>query len=190
MLIVSSKLIKNRPRRTESTSVYTNAEALVSPSISLDVALAEESIMTQIAVLPPEETHFPFQGFSQPNLQQERDSTTFALSRQTIPQPIHTPIPRPQPTIDRFENYIEDNLGSYAPSFRGDRSNRSSDHGSHSIFDLHDLADPIRSLEVEMGTRSTLDIEEQVTNLDSADMEYLRSKGTLSHSTAKSGKPS
>lgn len=179
LLIVGWRLTKSRTRRTESTTTPIESEANVSPPISFDVTFPDKSIVTQMAVLPQDEPPFSFQDVSPTNLHRDIDSTSYA-SRGTVPQAIPSPLPRHQLTTDRFEAYIEDNLGSYAPSFQGRNSGRSSDHGSHSVFELHDLADPIRRLEVEMGTRTTLDLELQVTNLDSADMEYLKSKGNTS----------
>ncbi|KAK7427362.1 hypothetical protein QQZ08_006131 [Neonectria magnoliae] len=94
---------------------------------------------------------------------------------------IMSPVPRAaNAPVERFEAYVEDNLGSLAPSFRPNE-----DGGSHStqahLARLQYLspASPVQQVDVDMTARATLDWEEQMEKLDSADMDYLRAKGAF-----------
>ncbi|KAF2095552.1 hypothetical protein NA57DRAFT_44441, partial [Rhizodiscina lignyota] len=83
--------------------------------------------------------------------------------------------------VHRFQSYIEDSLGSYAPRFRAENSLLE----PHNHFDVATgpqglpFEDSHYPIEIDMGSRSTIDLEQQVTNLDSADMDYLRAKGAF-----------
>ena len=96
---------------------------------------------------------------------------------------VHSPIPKPRPMLDRFEAYIEDTLGSYAPAFKHHDNISSTDFGQEH-HDGNELAgpsqySPVRQLQVEMATRPTLDIEDEVSSLDAADLELLKAKGAF-----------
>lgn len=93
----------------------------------------------------------------------------------------------PHLPLDRFEAYVEDTLGSFAPSFRKTqerdqdaedrRRGRSSGNGETLPWDILDPSQ--RRLEVNMASRSTINLETQFIKLDFADMEYLRAKGAF-----------
>jgi hypothetical protein len=97
--------------------------------------------------------------------------------------------------IDRFEAYVKDSLGSYAPSFLQQQQHDYAYPNANTVSDTqHDsvltaglgqdanwfqngrAAGP---LEVNMSSRSTLNLEQQALMLDSADMEYLKAKGAF-----------
>lgn len=87
--------------------------------------------------------------------------------------------------IDRFEAFVKDNLGLYAPSFNTQADNpvrlapyAGDGNGLLGPADMLDVG-PIPRLAVDMTTRPTLDLERQVASLDAADMEYLRAKGAF-----------
>ncbi|KAL6364600.1 hypothetical protein LRP88_02003 [Fusarium phalaenopsidis] len=95
--------------------------------------------------------------------------------------------------IDRFEAYVKDSLGSYAPSllqqhdYAYPHANRVSDT-QHDIVLTAGLGQDANwfqdgraagPLEVNMSSRSTFNLEQQALMLDSADMEYLKAKGAF-----------
>jgi hypothetical protein len=115
--------------------------------------------------------------------QQPNPAPDHDMGSMTAPESLHVP-------LDRFEAYVEDSLGPYAPNFG--HSNHRHQHPSgptSSDFisaapgpawpDLRDTGGPLRSVDVDMASRSTLALEHQVTQTDSADMEYLRAKGAF-----------
>jgi hypothetical protein len=113
----------------------------------------------------------------QDQLQQpQQEATPSSLLTPETPPSDHGPSNN---GLNRFQSFIEDNLGEYAPTFRTQDDAR--DHESSAQFDfgLHNLEDPIRRLEVDMRTRPTLDLELQFASLDAADMDYLKAKGML-----------
>lgn len=77
-----------------------------------------------------------------------------------------------EPASQRFEAFVGDNFGELAPSFTQEGQERGSIQSSLSQSGEHNL----RS-EVDLGSRSTIDIERQFINLGSEDMDYLRAKG-------------
>lgn len=93
----------------------------------------------------------------------------------------------PSMPLDRFEAYVKDTLGSYAPSFQKQQQrNPMNEHQGGSGLDSHTSwggqghhGSAVRPIDVNMYIRSTLDLEKQVTQLDSADMEYLKAKGVF-----------
>ncbi|UPK95757.1 hypothetical protein LCI18_006692 [Fusarium solani-melongenae] len=113
-------------------------------------------------------------------------------------QVISDPSRFPPMRIDRFEAYVKDSLGSYAPSFLQQQQQQQHDYAyphANTVNDTqHDsvltggfgqganwfqdgrAAGP---LEVNMSSRSTLHLEQQALMLDSADMEYLKAKGAF-----------
>lgn len=107
-----------------------------------------------------------------------------AMSNMAGPESLHVP-------LDRFEAYVEDTLGPYAPNFGHSNHSNHHQHPSEptsSVFsnplapawrDSRDTAEPLRPVNVDMASRSTLALEHQVTQTDSADMEYLRAKGAF-----------
>lgn len=95
-------------------------------------------------------------------------------------------------SLNRFEAYVEDTLGCYAPSFRdSQRPPRASTDQRHPTTKLpstwqgsgyqqmREGTEHQYPLEVNMASRSTIDIEHQVVRVDSADMEYLKAKGAF-----------
>ncbi|KAH6670253.1 fungal-specific transcription factor domain-containing protein [Plectosphaerella plurivora] len=108
--------------------------------------------------------------------QQPKPVTGHTMGGMGAPESMHVP-------LDRFEAYVEDTLGSYAPSFGHShhRYNHPSEPTSTSIFGSASgpAAAPLRPVDVDMASRSTLALEHQVTQTDSADMEYLRAKGAF-----------
>ncbi|KAF5010125.1 hypothetical protein FDECE_3711 [Fusarium decemcellulare] len=98
----------------------------------------------------------------------------------------NTSVAPPMP-MDRFEAYVEDSLGSYAPSFAQQQHHNQAPNNSDqttSLWQSHGLPHREPSghphpLQVNMSSRSTLDLEHQVAKLDSADMEYLKGKGAF-----------
>ncbi|KAJ4211267.1 hypothetical protein NW759_012745 [Fusarium solani] len=110
-------------------------------------------------------------------------------------QVISDPSRFPPMRIDRFEAYVKDSLGSYAPSFLQQQQHDYAYPNANTVSDTqHDsvltaglgqdanwfqngrAAGP---LEVNMSSRSTLNLEQQALMLDSADMEYLKAKGAF-----------
>lgn len=104
----------------------------------------------------------------------------------TIQGPAEPPA-APSMPLDRFEAYVKDTLGSYAPSFQKQQQrNPMNGHQGGSGLDSHTSWDgqgyhgsAVRPIDVNMSIRSTLDLEKQVTELDWADMEYLKAKGVF-----------
>ncbi len=104
----------------------------------------------------------------------------------TIQGPAEPPA-APSMPLDRFEAYVKDTLGSYAPSFQKQQQrNPMNEHQGGSGLDSHTSWDgqgrhgsAVRPIGVNMSLRSTLDLEKQLTQLDSADMEYLKAKGVF-----------
>ncbi len=94
---------------------------------------------------------------------------------------------------------MRDTLGSYAPSFYGSRQEGSIEYsskssqsnansrlslsttpwGKHNAMPPSEMPSSVAKLNVNMSLRSTLELELQVTQLDSADMEYLKAKGAF-----------
>jgi hypothetical protein len=94
----------------------------------------------------------------------------------------------PPMRMDRFEAYVEDSLGSYAPSFMQQQQHNQAPANSNQTASLwpsdnllhnREPVGYLRPLEVNMSSRSTLDLEHQVLTLDSADMAYLKAKGAF-----------
>lgn len=94
-------------------------------------------------------------------------------------------------SLNRFEAYVEDTLGSYAPSFQNGRQTQRLPLAKQHTDGIH-VSCPTESssarsggaghlypLEVNMASRSTIDLEHQVVRLDSADMDYLKAKGAF-----------
>lgn len=117
----------------------------------------------------------------------ERQSNT-GLSNQTFPPLAShgTTLPTVRsksaevvhPPMERFQAYVEDNLGSFAPSFRGPQDDTGPLHTNAS--ESHNgMSASRRRWDVDMSSRSTLDLELQIANVDSSDMEYLRAKGAF-----------
>lgn len=95
---------------------------------------------------------------------------------------IQSPVAKPRATLDRFEAYIEDTLGTYAPQFKhGDilATEFGQGHRDGNGVTVQAHYTPIRHLEVEMSTRPTLDLEDEVSSLDAADLELLKAKGAF-----------
>ncbi len=107
----------------------------------------------------------------------EMDESNVSESPDFISSMSHQPSDRRvvNPNSQRFEAFVEDHLGSFAPTFMSHRPSQPEEP-----FSLGDPSSdvPIR-FDVDLGTRSTLDIERQFINLDSEDMDYLRAKGNL-----------
>lgn len=86
---------------------------------------------------------------------------------------------------DRFQAFVADNLGSYAPTFigkptqstiqPGDGSSSSSWTFLHST--LPDTSSPRLQGEVSMESRSTTELEKHLANLPPDDLRYLKDKG-------------
>lgn len=116
-----------------------------------------------------------------------RGGNSSQMPAATLPVALSSPAAQPHAPIDRFEAFVKDNLGLYAPSFNANTSRTPypravpGQSGSQLLGGLNDLADasPIPRLDVDMTTRPTLDLEQQIASLDSADMEYLRAKGAF-----------
>ena len=122
------------------------------------------------------------------------DNAVRSRTTNTSPQ-VPEPVIRPPPTtkaptlsLNRFEAYVEDTLGSYAPSFRNSHGISEDRQATDSIPEPWQAEHPFRRsggsshivpLEVNMASRSTIDLEHQVVRLDSADMEYLKAKGAF-----------
>lgn len=104
----------------------------------------------------------------------ESDPGSSGLGQTVMPLTIQSPVPRTQAPLDRFEAYIEDTLGLYAPSFKQVTTNPS----PQSDTDLEGLTGS-RRLEVEMASRQTVELERHMASLDAADMELLRAKGAF-----------
>lgn len=86
---------------------------------------------------------------------------------------------QPPTRLDRFESYINDNMRSYAPIFSALHEDRGTPAAAHDdLASQESIAgrDGMRVV-VDLGSRSTIDLEHQVNRLDAADMEYLRAKG-------------
>ncbi|KAK7416594.1 hypothetical protein QQX98_005065 [Neonectria punicea] len=94
---------------------------------------------------------------------------------------IMSPVPRAaNAPVERFEAYVEDNLGSLAPSFRpngGGGSRSTQAHLAH--LQYLSPSSPVQQVDVDMTARATLDWEQQMERLDSADMDYLKAKGAF-----------
>ncbi|KAH8810614.1 fungal-specific transcription factor domain-containing protein [Xylogone sp. PMI_703] len=80
-----------------------------------------------------------------------------------------------EPASERFEAFVGDSFGAFTPNFVG--SQRGSRHESAFLPDQSGEF-PTR-LDVDLSSRSTIDIERQFINLDSEDMDYLRAKGAF-----------
>lgn len=103
-----------------------------------------------------------------------RDSTGGGISdraqsdadRQTLP-------------LDRFEEYIKDNMRSYAPIFHKTQASQASSAITQDTPVSQDSFTDGSSIRmaVDLGSRSTIDLEQQVNRLDAADMDYLKAKG-------------
>ncbi|OIW22563.1 hypothetical protein CONLIGDRAFT_697198 [Coniochaeta ligniaria NRRL 30616] len=107
------------------------------------------------------------------------EPSSSGLSQTIMPLTIQSPVPRTQAPLDRFEAYIEDTLGLYAPSFRHHTAKTvSNNRNAHSGLDLEGL-NCERRLEVEMATRPTVELEKHMASLDAADMELLKAKGAF-----------
>lgn len=119
-----------------------------------------------------------------PDLYTDGNSGTSHLSEPPLPVSLPGAAVERHAPIDRFEAFVKDNLGLYAPSFNTQAEGvRLPPYpgDSNGLLGLADLVDvgPIPRLAVDMTTRPTLDLERQVASLDSADMEYLRAKGAF-----------
>ncbi|RFU26064.1 hypothetical protein B7463_g10281, partial [Scytalidium lignicola] len=91
------------------------------------------------------------------------------------PSVVRTAPPANEPASERFEAFVGDSFGAFTPNFvnnqRNSRSNTALPQDQSGEF-------PAR-LDVDLGSRSTIDIERQFINLDSEDMDYLRAKGAF-----------
>jgi hypothetical protein len=79
---------------------------------------------------------------------------------------------RTEPASERFEAFVGDNFGEFAPRFAQQEGRKNS-----SISSPFPSSESQPRFEVDLGSRSTIDIERQFINLDSEDMDYLRAKG-------------
>lgn len=100
-------------------------------------------------------------------------------------------LPPPSNPLNRFEAYVKDTFGAHVPSFREQTgagpmpSNTFEASSQRNFWDISGYSSggngPSggKRAVVNMALRSTLALEHQVKQLDSADMEYLRSKGAF-----------
>lgn len=86
---------------------------------------------------------------------------------------------KPSMPLDRFEAYVKDNMGSFAPTFNGSSTTESSSGATYSTATSENSFREGSNfpITVDLSSRSTVALEQQVNSLDAADMDYLKSKG-------------
>lgn len=181
--------------RTAGSSTSRDVDA--GAGVWSDAAVAWPSPTRTTALPTPEEAHGGLYGYEPATSEEDSSHTTGshvavsldgserALPALSVSLPSTVEGGERLAPLDRFEAFVKDNLGVYAPSFGThavDAVVRLPPYPGAGIGGVPDMGGdvlPPRLAVVDMTTRPTLDLERQVASLDSADMEYLRAKGAF-----------